>query len=99
MEQSDDLLIGGCDADESSAADGLNERVVAIVAEVLGRPRGEFGLETRAADVEGWDSFAHVRIVLAIDSAFRVKLSMEAIEKADGIAGLVEAVEEACATR
>jgi acyl carrier protein len=70
-------------------------KVVHAVAEVLDVPKGEIGIETRAADLEAWDSFGHVRIVLALEQLFGIELSMAEIEAADSIAGLTSVVDAA----
>ena len=70
-------------------------KVVHAVAEVLNLRKDEIGIETRAADLEAWDSFGHVRIVLALEQLFGIELSMAEIEAADSIAGLTSVVEAA----
>lgn len=97
MGQNDDLTRVG--DDEGVIGDSVTQKVLGIVADVLSVPKASIDATTVAADVEGWDSFGHVRVVMAVDAAFRIKLSMGAIERADSIAGLVDAVEEALASR
>ncbi|KQT54103.1 hypothetical protein ASG43_00250 [Aureimonas sp. Leaf454] len=70
-------------------------QVLHAVADVLNVPKTEIGIDTRAADLEAWDSFGHVRIVLALEQLFAVELSMAEIEAADSIAGLVSVIEAA----
>jgi acyl carrier protein len=36
---------------------------------------------TTAKDVEGWDSFAHVRLVLAVETEFKVRFSTSDMER------------------
>ncbi|KAB0681870.1 acyl carrier protein [Aureimonas leprariae] len=101
MGQNDDLIAG---TDRTAgqctvAGDPVATKIIAVVADVLGVAKDTIGLDTVAADVEGWDSFGHVRIVLAIDKAFGIALSMGAIEKAASVAGLVEVVDEALKAR
>lgn len=98
MGQTDDL-IAGTDAASVAVGDPTAAKVIAVVADVLGVAKDAIGLDTVAADIEDWDSFGHVRIVLAIDKAFGISLSMGAIEKAASIAGLVEVVDAALAGR
>ncbi len=96
MEQESEMTVAAADSEDGlMACDAVVGKIIGVVSEVIGVPRSELSLDTRASDLEAWDSFAHVRIVLAVDQAFGVHLSMEAIERADGIAGLVEAVEDA----
>lgn len=77
-------------------SDIVLDQVVHAVAEVLGVPKDRIGIETRAADIEAWDSFGHVRIVLALEQLFGIEMSMADIETAVSIAGLC-AVVERCA--
>lgn len=74
-------------------SDIVLEKVVHAVADVLNVPKEAIGIETRAADLEAWDSFGHVRIVLALEQLFGVEMSMADIEAADNIAGLCAIVE------
>lgn len=74
-------------------SDVVLAKVTHAVAEVLGVRKDQVGIETRAADLEAWDSFGHVRIVLALEQLFGVEMSMADIEAADSVAGLCTIVE------
>lgn len=76
-------------------SDGVAEGVIAIVAEVLGADPARLSAETRAGDVEGWDSLALVRMVFAIEAAYPVRFTLAQIEGVDGIAPLIAAVRKA----
>ena len=76
-------------------SDAVLAEVVHAVAEVLGLREDEIGIETRAADLEAWDSFGHVRIVLAVEQAFGIEMSMADIETADSVSRLCAIVEAA----
>ncbi|HEX2020687.1 MAG TPA: acyl carrier protein [Aurantimonas sp.] len=73
--------------------DAVAAEVIGIVAEVLGRDPAGLRADTRAEDVEGWDSFALVRMVFAIEAAFPVRFTMAEIEEVGGMAPLIEAVQ------
>ena len=47
---------------------GLRE----VLCEVLGKSSLELTLATRQDDVEGWDSLAHIQLVLALSKRFGV---------------------------
>ncbi len=47
------------------------------------------GLQTTAADVEGWDSINHVNLVLAVEREFKVRLSSSAIARLKNVGDLV----------
>lgn len=76
-------------------ADVILDQVIHVVADVLGVSKAAIGIETHGNDVEAWDSFGHVRIVLALEAQFAIHLTMAEIETSGSIRGLVEAVESA----
>ena len=73
----------------------LAEAIIATAADVLDLSPEQLSPDTKAADVSAWDSFGHVRIVLALEAEFGVELTMAEIERSDSVAGLVAAVEAA----
>ncbi|KQT57343.1 MULTISPECIES: acyl carrier protein [unclassified Aureimonas] len=74
-------------------SDVVLAKVVHALADVLNVPKESIGIETRAADLEAWDSFGHVRIVLALEQLFGIEMTMADIEAADSVAGLCSVVE------
>lgn len=51
--------------------EGLKE----ALGEVLGKSTLELTMATRQDDVEGWDSLAHIQLVLALGKRFGVKFT------------------------
>lgn len=49
--------------------------------------------ETSAADIEGWDSFNNITLMVAAETEFGVKLRSDEIENLSNIGGLVRAIE------
>ena len=45
--------------------------------------------EMSAEDVEGWDSITHVRLLLTVEKAFKIKLSVSEIGKLQNVGDLV----------
>jgi acyl carrier protein len=45
--------------------------------------------ELTAKDVDGWDSLAHIRLMLTIEKAFKVKFSTSEIGKLENVGSLV----------
>ena len=74
---------------------GLTAAVVAIVADVLDLTPEQLAPDTEGADIAAWDSFGHVRIVLALEAEFGIELTMAEIERSGSVPGLVAAVEAA----
>lgn len=55
----------------------VQDRMLQVVREVLGREDVELAAHTRAADVPGWDSLAHINIMYSLEAEFGVQFSDE----------------------
>jgi acyl carrier protein len=53
---------------------------------------------TTAADVSGWDSLMHVRLVLAIEKAFAVRFSSSEVASLANVGDLVDALDRKIST-
>ena len=53
----------------------LEEQVIELAADVLGRRPDELHLTSDARDTFGWDSLAHMNLILAAEQAFDIELS------------------------
>jgi acyl carrier protein len=47
-----------------------------------------------AKDVDGWDSLTHVRLMLTVEKAFKVKFSTSEMGKMETVADLVKVIKE-----
>jgi acyl carrier protein len=45
--------------------------------------------ELSAKDVDGWDSLTHIRLILTVEKAFKVKFSTSEIGKLENVGDLV----------
>ncbi len=45
--------------------------------------------ELTAKDVDGWDSLTHIRLILTIEKAFKIKFSTSEIGKLENVGDLV----------
>jgi acyl carrier protein len=70
--------------------DEVMTAVVAAIREQTGNPTLEITDVTTADDVPGWDSLAHVRIVLSIGVKLGVRVSMDATYAAPNIGALTD---------
>jgi acyl carrier protein len=48
--------------------------------------------ELSAHDVDGWDSLTHIRLILTVEKAFKVKFSTTEIGKLQNVGELVELI-------
>jgi acyl carrier protein len=67
-------------------------KLTALFREELDQPSLAITLETQRADIESWDSLAHVRLVIGIERAFDVQLDVAEIESIDSVRAFYRAV-------
>ena len=48
--------------------------------------------ETTAEDIDGWDSFNHISIIVAVETRFGVKMQAKEIEHLNKVGDLVAAI-------
>ncbi len=73
--------------------DEIYAEVRTIIAEILDQPDLQISADTKADDVEGWDSFNHINIVVAVEAHFGVKINTAEIEELRNVGELVELIE------
>jgi len=49
--------------------------------------------ELAAKDVDGWDSITHIRLILTVERAFKIKFSTSEIGKLANVGELVELIQ------
>ena len=49
--------------------------------------------ETTANDIDGWDSFNHISVIVAVETRFGVKMTTAEIETLANVGALVAAIE------
>jgi acyl carrier protein len=49
--------------------------------------------QTTADDIEGWDSFNHISVIVAVETRFGVKMSTAEIETLANVGALVSAIQ------
>jgi acyl carrier protein len=52
--------------------------------------------ELSAKDVDGWDSLTHIRLILSIEKAFKIKFSTSEIGKLQNVGDLVVLIKARC---
>ncbi|MGH7411805.1 MAG: acyl carrier protein [Candidatus Methylomirabilis sp.] len=63
-----------------------------ILREVVGRKDITVTLATTAREVPGWDSLAHVSLILAVEKAFNIRLRAAEIAQLQDVGSLVALV-------
>jgi acyl carrier protein len=64
-------------------------RLAQIFEDVFDEDSIQVTPELSAKDVDGWDSLAHIRLILTIERAFKIKFSTSEIGKLQNVGGLV----------
>lgn len=67
-------------------------RLKTVFAEVFGISENSISPETSPENLDEWDSFGHMRLVMAIEKEFELSLSMEQISGLDSFASLEQTV-------
>lgn len=72
--------------------DEILDKVGVICMDVLEVEGLNITESTSAADVEGWDSLAHIGIMSEIETAFNIEFSLDDMQNAKSIGQLVNIV-------
>lgn len=68
-------------------------RLTTIFQDVFDEDSIEVTPELTAKDVDGWDSLTHIRLLLTVERAFKVKFSTSEIGKLEKVGDLVALIE------
>ena len=67
-------------------------RLAAIFEDVFDEESIKVTPELSAKDVDGWDSLAHIRLILTVEKSFKVRFSTSEIGKLDNVGDLVKLI-------
>ena len=70
------------------------EKIQGIIADTLGVPANTIRPESKAIDLQGWDSVSQIIIITAIEEAFDFRFSLDAIGGMDSVQKLMLAIEQ-----
>ena len=68
-------------------------RLTQIFSDVFDEESIKVTPELSAKDVDGWDSLSHIRLILTIEKAFKIKFSTSEIGKLENVGDLVSLIE------
>ena len=68
-------------------------RLTEIFEEVFDEDSITVTPELAAKDVDGWDSLTHIRLILTVEKAFKIKFSTSEISKMENVGDLVKLIE------
>jgi acyl carrier protein len=67
----------------------IYEKLTGIFYDIFDHKDIVLSSSTSAADIENWDSFNHVNLIVAIESSFGVKFSTQEIESMEDVGDIV----------
>jgi len=71
----------------------IYERLTDLFRELFADDSIDLTPQTTANDIEGWDSFNHISVIVAVETRFGVKMTTAEIEGLANVAALVAAIE------
>ena len=77
-----------------ASRDAILDRLQEIFRAELDDDDLRISLDTRQADLKGWDSLAHVRLVSAIESEFDFQFNLSEIEEINSVRQFVDLIVE-----
>jgi acyl carrier protein len=72
---------------------GIDGRIAAVFEEVFSNHALTLDDATTFADVPGWDSLAHVKLISALEAEFDTKFSVRDVMKMTSVGAIRQAVE------
>ena len=70
------------------------QELTPIFRDVLDLPELELASESSASSVEGWDSLAHVNLVVAIEKRYRVKFALGELQALKNVGDMADLIEK-----
>jgi acyl carrier protein len=63
-----------------------------IFVDILDLPGLELTAESNASNVEGWDSLAHINLVVAIEKRYRIKFALGELQELKNVGEMAELI-------
>ena len=72
----------------------MDKKILEIFREVFNNPELEVMETTTAADVDGWDSFNHLNLIMSLEESYSVSFSTVEIGQMAHVGNLVQLLEK-----
>ena len=63
-----------------------------IFSDILDAPDLRLSADTKAADVEGWDSLAQINLVVAIEKRYKVKFALDDLQELNNVGDMANLI-------
>jgi acyl carrier protein len=74
--------------------DVIIQELTPIFQDVLDQPDLELASESNASNVDGWDSLAHVNLVVAIEKRYRIKFALGELQALKNVGEMADLIEK-----
>jgi acyl carrier protein len=71
----------------------VHEKLTSVFRKVFNDPELTVGETTTADDVDGWDSIAHVSLIVAVEKAFNVRFTTKEVKALANVGDFVRLIE------
>jgi acyl carrier protein len=68
----------------------MTEKIIALMEEVFKLPAGSINIDTKAEDIEEWDSLAHVMLIGELEEQLGISIPLEEAVEITSVKELVE---------
>ena len=75
---------------KTSIDDAMLAKLADVFREVFANESLSVSPGTTASDIKGWDSLAHIRLMLSVQRAFRLRLSAAETSQLSNVGALLE---------
>ncbi|MBL8012532.1 MAG: acyl carrier protein [Candidatus Omnitrophica bacterium] len=70
------------------------ERAQNVFRDIFSNPALSITPSTTAKDIEGWDSFTHITLILAMEREFKVKFGLGELQSLTSVGDLLTLIEK-----
>jgi acyl carrier protein len=74
--------------------DQIKTELTGIFRKVFDDPQVTLRDDLTAAEVEGWDSLSHITLIVSIERAFRIKLTLADIQQLSNVGALIRLIHQ-----
>lgn len=71
----------------------IEKRLTEVFRDVLDRDSIVLSSETTAADIEEWDSLAHISLLVAIEKEFKISLTLADVEPLRNVGDMFDLIQ------
>ena len=72
----------------------IYDKLEPIFCDVLDIPKVSLSPATMATDVPGWDSVAHIRILIAVEQGFGIEFTSDEINSLQNVGEMVDVIKQ-----